>query len=222
MNLRDRIAKFNWAEPGGWIKAMSILGAGWLLYVIIAASIQPGGAPAQTSGAGGPRVEAISHRALSVGEMGDFAFAFPPRGAPLQKFEGPEGATDLAAFKGRAVLVNFWATWCAPCLEELPSLDALKAARAGEDFDVVAIAADPRGAEVARDYLERLKVAHLDLYVDQNLRLASAIGGANVLPASILFDARGNEVGRLYGAADWASPEALRLIDAAIEGRIKR
>jgi thiol-disulfide isomerase/thioredoxin len=113
-------------------------------------------------------------------------------------------------------LVNFWATWCAPCLKELPSLDALEAKLGGRKFEVVAIAADPRGPIAAAEYLDRLEITNLKLYADPRLIFATSIGGANVLPVSILYDAKGREVGRLVGEADWTSPEALRLIQSAI------
>ena len=115
------------------------------------------------------------------------------------------------------MLLNFWATWCLPCLKELPSLDTLEEKLGGEKFQVVAIAADPRGPEAAREYLDRLEIKNLKLYADPSLRLASAMGGVDVLPVSILYDAKGREIGRLVGEADWASAEALRLVRSARE-----
>ena len=139
-----------------------------------------------------------------------------PRGSPDIAFDYEGAAVRLSDFRGKVILVNFWATWCAPCLKELPSLDALQDQLGGRKFEVIAIAADPRGPEVAQEYLDRLNIANLKLYADPRLIFASAIGGANVLPVSILYDAKGNEIGRLVGDADWTSPEAIRLVESAI------
>lgn len=135
--------------------------------------------------------------------------------APFE-FEGRE--MTFSDFRGKALLVNFWATWCAPCVRELPSLGALQAQLGGEDFEVVAIAADVRGPEAAARFLERLEVRNLKLYADPRLRLMSEIGGANVLPVSILIDREGREIGRIVGEADWTSPEAIALVRAAMTG----
>lgn len=191
-----------------WLVAWGAVGAAALVYFMIAASVQPrnGDAPS-----------ALDHdRALLVGEMADFEYAFPPRGSPDIAFEHEGESVRLSDFRGKVILVNFWATWCTPCLKELPSLDGLEAQLGGRKFEVVAIAADPRGPEVAREFLDRLNIANLKLYADPRLIFASSIGGANILPVSILYDAKGNEIGRLVGEADWTSPEAVRLVESAI------
>ena len=197
-------------EPRFLLIIWGALGAALLVYVIFAASVKP---------KSGERSALEADQSLLIGEMADFAYAFPPRGAPKPGFLHEDETISLEAFRGKAILVNFWATWCAPCLKELPSLDALEADLGGEKFQVVAIAADPRGPEAAQDYLQRLNIENLKLYADPTLQLASAIGGANLLPVTILFDARGQEVGRLVGDADWSSAEAKRLVSSVIPGR---
>ncbi len=195
-------------QPRVWLLLWGGAGAAFLLYVIMSASVSPkSDAPAS----------ALNHdQSLLVGEMADFAYAFPPRGAPHIAFLHDGKQMTLDDFRGKAVLVNFWATWCAPCLKELPSLDKLEQAFGSGKFSVVAIAADPRGPEVARQFLDRLNIEHLELYADPDLRFAFAIGGADILPVSILYDAEGQEIGRLVGEADWAAPESRRLIESAL------
>lgn len=195
-------------QPRFWLLLWGGIGAMYLLYIIIAASAKPDA---------GEGPSALDHdRALLVGEMADFEYAFPPRGAPEIGFDHNGERLTLADFRGRAVLVNLWATWCAPCLKELPSLDALEAELGGRRFEVVAVASDPRGPEAAQEFLDRLEIRNLELYADPTLRFAMSVGGANVLPVSILYDSEGVEVGRLVGEADWASEEAIRLVASAI------
>lgn len=195
-------------QPRFWLLVWGGLGAAFLLYVIVNASVSP-----RTSA--GP--SALDHdRALLTGEMADFEYTFPPRGASSVGFDHEGETISLADFRGKAVLVNFWATTCAPCLVELPSLDALEGDLGGRRFEVVAVAADPRGPETARAFLDRLDIKNLKLYADPDLRFAFSVGGADVLPTSILYDAKGEEIGRIVGEADWTSEEARRLILSAL------
>jgi thiol-disulfide isomerase/thioredoxin len=198
-------------SPRFWLMVLVSAGALAVLYVMIAASVKPRSEAA-------PSVHA-QDQSLLVGEMADFAYAFPARGAPDVPFELAGKELALADFKGKTILVNFWATWCAPCLKELPSLDALQAELGGPDFEVVAIAADPRGPERAAEFLEELKIKNLKLYADPRLRLAGAMGGGASLPLTVLYSADGQELGRLAGEADWTSKEAKRLVRSAIDGR---
>ncbi|MEM1191887.1 MAG: TlpA disulfide reductase family protein [Pseudomonadota bacterium] len=192
--------------PRFWLMVWGGIGSLIMAYVLIAASLKPPARGTDTT-------------PLLVGEMVDFTPAFPPRPAPEIPFQSGDTMITLQEFRGQVVLVNFWATWCAPCVKELPSLDALQAQLGDQNFKVVAIAADPRGPEVARTFLDKLDISNLDLYADPRLLFAAAIGGANVLPVSILYDGTGTEIGRLTGEAVWDSPEAIRLIRAVIEGR---
>ncbi len=190
-----------------WLVTWGGLGAAVLVYVIIASSVQPASPDAKS--------KILRDPTLLVGEMAKFNYAFPTRTAPQISFSSDNGAVSLADFRGKTVLVNLWATWCAPCLRELPSLDALETHLGGARFQVIAIAADPSGPDAARQYLERLKIEHLNLYTDSRLAFASAVGGAGFLPVSILYDAKGREIGRIVGETDWNSKEARRLLEAA-------
>ena len=117
--------------------------------------------------------------------------------------------TTLADAKGKPLLVNIWATWCAPCVKELPTLEAL-AARTGAPR-VVAVSQDmaPRGSVDA--FLDENKLADLEVWHDPKMALSSA-AGAEVLPTTILYDAGGREVWRYVGDLDWTGEEARKLL----------
>lgn len=200
-----------------WLFVWLGAGAAGLLYVILAAALS-GGGPKSSA----PAATILRDQTLLAGEIADFVYAASPRSAPAEPFLHEGRRTTLAEFRGRTILVNFWATWCAPCLKELPSLDALEAELGGRDFAVVAVAADPKGPEAARAFLEKLKLKNLKLYADPKLALTIATGGSAVLPVSILYDAEGREIGRLVGEADWTSDEAKTLIRAAIASTADR
>ena len=198
--------------PRLWLVIWGGLGAAFLGYFLIAASLKPRDAASNSATSCN---QPLRDPALAKGEMADFVYAFARRAAPDATFFKDGAPIRLQDFAGKTVLVNFWASWCAPCLKELPSLDGLQQALGSETFEVVAVAADPTGPETARAYLDRLNINNLTFYTDEKLRLASAVGGANVLPISILYDRSGREIGRLVGEADWESEEALALVSAA-------
>jgi thiol-disulfide isomerase/thioredoxin len=131
--------------------------------------------------------------------------------APAVTFNDPDGtAMGIGDFSGKPTLVNLWATWCAPCVKELPTLDRLSQAHNG-DLNVVAISQDdaPHASVVA--FLQANRITDLDAFQDPKMGLSSALG-AEVLPTSILFDANGREVWRYVGDLDWTSPEAAKLL----------
>lgn len=162
-----------------------------------------------------PNLAAGPYGAYAKGELAELSFKFKGQSTPPVVIGGPSGATSLAAFRGKAVLMNLWATWCAPCIAELPSLDALQAEFGGDTFQVVAVNMDAAGPELAARFLEERKLAHLALYTDPNLLMDPALAGPGI-PASVLYDADGREIGRIFGATDWSSPEARALIERIV------
>jgi thiol-disulfide isomerase/thioredoxin len=133
--------------------------------------------------------------------------------APAVVFTDPDGKpAKLSDFAGKPLLVNLWASWCAPCVKELPTLDQL--ARTSK-VQVLAVSQDdgPHASVVA--FLQAHKIATLEPYQDPKMGLSGALGPDTVLPTSILFDADGKEVWRYVGDLDWTSPEAAKLLSEA-------
>jgi thiol-disulfide isomerase/thioredoxin len=155
-------------------------------------------------------------RPLAKGEIAALNVEKTPHPATALSFIGTEGQKlALADFKGRALVVNLWATWCAPCRAEMPALDKLQAAAGGPNFEVVTVNVDTARVERAGKFLDEIGVSHLSRYADhtgdsfETLRLA---GKALGLPTSLLIDPEGCEVGVVAGPANWASPEALAAV----------
>lgn len=148
----------------------------------------------------------------AVPESGEADRSHKGDAAPTLAFKSPdEEATTLAAFRGKPVLLNLWATWCAPCVREMPSLDATAAALDGK-VQVLAVSQDMDVAKVAPFFAEK-KLARLTPYTDPDLGL-SLHYKAN-LPTTILYDAQGREIWRVLGALDWTGDKARALIAEA-------
>ena len=151
------------------------------------------------------------------GAMHEFILQTPPAPAPDVAFsDGADATLGFKDFKGKVTLVNLWATWCAPCVKEMPSLEALKKAHASKDFDVVTISEDRGARKVVDPFFEKNGLSALPRYTDAD----SAVGHAlhvRGLPTTLLLDRDGNEIGRFEGGADWSGANALALIDWAIK-----
>lgn len=130
--------------------------------------------------------------------------------APAVSFKDPDGDTSLAEFGGKPVLVNLWASWCAPCVKELPTLDKLSQAK-GANFQVAAISQDSGPHASVAAFLDAHQIANLDAYQDPNMALSGALG-VEIMPTSVLYDAYGREVWRYVGGLDWTSAAAARLL----------
>jgi len=136
-------------------------------------------------------------------------------GEPVPKlaFRAKDGKDrKFSDFGGKIVLLNFWATWCGPCIREMPSLLRLQKTRGGDDFTIIALSQDLRGWPVVTPFLAKNRLGPLPVYVDQNTAISRAMK-IKGLPTSILLDREGRELGRLAGHAEWDSAEALALID---------
>ena len=118
-------------------------------------------------------------------------------------------------YRGKAILVNFWATWCAPCVKEMPSLDRLQAAMGKDKFIVIPLSLDGPSRPKVAPFYEEKNLSNLGIYFDKGRRIMQSLD-VSILPTSILVDRSGREIGRLEGEADWDKPEAIALMKAAV------
>ncbi|HVN00982.1 MAG TPA: TlpA disulfide reductase family protein [Caulobacteraceae bacterium] len=175
------------------------------LYVIPGCTAKPGGDLAS----------------LARGQMKRLAVDAKPAPAPTVTFTDAAGHPHtLAEFKGKAVVLNIWATWCAPCVEEMPTLAKLSAATAGQPVAVVPVSVD-RDDDKANAEAFIAKRPPLPFYGDPSYALAFALKPANGdfnLPMTVLIDASGNVRGHLAGGADWSGDDARKVVAALEKG----
>ena len=134
---------------------------------------------------------------------------------PAAQLTDPAGATlATASLAGKPVLVNLWATWCVPCVTEMPLLDEL-AGELGDSVTVLTVSEDIQGAEKVVPFFAERDFAHLPQWMDPDNALAVAYGGGSGLPLTVLYDAEGKELWRVAGGFDWASAEAREMIAEA-------
>ena len=187
-------------------RTIVFLGAGTLALAAIAivgVIYFSGGTPVRAPQGGG-QAETASSRSFVMHEA--------PRPLPEITFEDGNGeALTLADLRGKTVLLNIWATWCVPCREEMPTLDALEAELGGPGFEVVPLSVDRAGPEVVRKFYAEIGIEHLGLYIDASMR-ASFDLQAPGLPTTLLIDSEGRELGRLVGPAEWDTPEMIAFL----------
>ncbi len=153
---------------------------------------------------------------MAKGAMERFKLAQAPKPLPdLEIQDSDDKPMKLGDLKGKVVLLNFWATWCAPCVKEMPSLDRLQAAFPKDRFLIVPLSIDgPSKPKVAPFYKDQ-KLANLGIYFDKGRKAMQGLD-VTLLPTSILVDAKGRELGRIEGDADWDMPESIALMKAAM------
>ncbi len=156
---------------------------------------------------------------MREGDMKKLIFHDAPQATSSANFELADdaGKTNLEAYEGKYVLLNFWATWCAPCRKEMPMLAALQTEFGGEDFEVVTIAVGRNSPEGIKQFFKETGIDNLPRHQDPQQSLASQMGIFG-LPITVLIDPDGREIARLRGDADWSSENA-RAIIATVLGR---
>jgi thiol-disulfide isomerase/thioredoxin len=183
------------------IAAALIVGVAGVLYVTLGSLSKPGdGKPALAS--------------IAKGGMDKLEVVQTPKPPPAASFVDASGKTvTLADFKGKVVVANLWATWCAPCKKEMPTLAKLAAEYQGQPVEVAAISVDSASAtDQAKAFIASHKP--LAFYQDAKLALPFAFDPpAQGFPTTILYDKKGMERARVIGEADWSSPEAKAVVD---------
>lgn len=214
MSEQPQLQKLNRSLVYTWIAALSALAAFAGVYVTL-------GRP-DNQAPPGPAVESPAPEAksgvhpLATGAMTTFVYKQQPEPLPDIRFlNGDGGELSLASFHGKVVLLNVWATWCAPCREEMPALDKLQAELGSDKFQVVALAVDKSGIDGAKKFLNGIKVDKLGAYADPTAKEGTRLKVIG-MPTTILIDAEGREIGRLVGPAKWDSADAKRLIEAQL------
>ncbi|WP_386630414.1 TlpA family protein disulfide reductase [Sulfitobacter geojensis] len=158
----------------------------------------------------------FSVSAAFAGPQG-FALHDTPQPVANVRYDKEDGSRgDLEDFRGKVILVNVWATWCVPCREEMPTLDALQAELGGDNFEVVALSIDRAGSPVVRRFYDEIGVTNLKMYVDQTMLSMTALRAVG-LPTTILINAQGQELGRLVGPAEWDDPEMVTFLRSFIK-----
>jgi thiol-disulfide isomerase/thioredoxin len=150
-------------------------------------------------------------------ELGEFVPSQQPAPAPAVSLTDVSGNTvELSDFKGRLVVVNLWATWCEPCLREMPSLERLQS-KLGDRIAVLGVSEDRGGSKTVEPFTAKLGLKSVKIFIDPK----SAVGRAvemRGLPTSLLIDRDGKSLGRVEGAAEWDSPKLMAVLDRFLSG----
>jgi thiol-disulfide isomerase/thioredoxin len=156
--------------------------------------------------AAAPSPDEVTSAAAPAATPSTIDYSHKGAAEPTASFTAPDGKhVTLADFKGKPVLLNLWATWCAPCIKEMPTLDAL-AAKEGGALTVLTVSQDLEGKAKVAPFFKAHGFPHLEPYLDPKLALSTALQ-AN-LPMTVLYDSTGHEVWRVMGGYDWSTPEA--------------
>lgn len=149
-------------------------------------------------------------------QLKSFKPEFTPRPSPdYPFFDINDQERRITDYKGQGVVLNFWATWCAPCIKELPDLMRLKEALKEDGIEVLFLAEDRKGVEKVVPFLKKQKLEEMEVLIDKRSKVARK-SGIQGLPVTVLIDAAGNERGRVIGIAQWAEPEVADFLKRCI------
>ena len=198
----------------GWLAAAAALALVAVLAGVYV-TLWPQGNGERLVSCEGSRALAASLAPLARGEMAALVVADRPApAAEISFIDGDGNQRQLSDWAGRTVLLNLWATWCTPCKREMPALDKLQAQLGAEDFEVVAVNLDLGGPDQGKDFYREIGLESLDYYYDTENRVFRAVNAIG-MPTTMLIDQNGCEVARMAGPAEWASEDALWLVQAA-------
>jgi thiol-disulfide isomerase/thioredoxin len=210
-------------------KRLAMVLAGGIAGVVVGLAGVYGISVLRSNAAGDPARDATCRPAVELakkiepfarGEVAAVNVAKSPLKVPDLAFTDAAGKPmTLADFKGRTVLLNLWATWCVPCRKEMPTLDAVQAKLGGPNFQVVAVNIDTRDPGKPKQFLQDIGVHSLTYYADPSAKTfqdLKASGRAFGMPTTMLVDPKGCELGTVAGPAEWASDDAIKLLQAAL------
>lgn len=141
-----------------------------------------------------------------------------PQAVPDLRFQDANGKPyTLSDFRGKLVLLNLWATWCAPCREEMPALDRLEQTLGGADFQVVALSLDSSGAAAVRRFYDEIGIRKLAIFVDSSMEATGKLRTIGI-PTTVLVDREGRERWRRTGPAEWDAPEMIESLRGKLRG----
>jgi thiol-disulfide isomerase/thioredoxin len=154
--------------------------------------------------------------AVAADTPAKFVLQEPPKALTDVQFNDSAGNTlSLSGFRGKVVLLNVWATWCAPCRQEMPALDRLLQSLGGKNFEVIALSVDRAGFTAVAKFYDHLGIKRLAQFNDRSGEVTRRLGITG-LPATLLIDREGREIGRLVGPAEWDSPEMVTFIKSRL------
>ncbi len=206
-----------WGRKRPWVlvAAVAVLGAVAAIYGVVGASRNAGEPACRQALDIARRMDALAHGEVAAVKVTDEA-----RMLPELTFRDASGQPkSLAAWRGRTVLLNLWATWCVPCRKEMPALDALQDKLGGPNFEVVAVNIDTRNPDKPKEWLREVGIGHLAYYSDASAKVfqdLKAVGKALGMPTTLLIDPNGCELASLAGPAEWASDDGVKLVSAAL------